>query len=284
MAKRFAGGRVDAGITSADVLKQSSPSATQHGGEGVQRDWVVVEEPLQIRVAGDVLGVTLRTPGHDHELAAGFLLAEGLITSRDELGAIRHCGPQTSQQNSIDVLPGPGCVIEWPAQAQLPRRLASSACGLCGRQQIDDLIARLGRVDAPLRVEAATVQRATQGLRDGQLNFSKTGGCHAAGAATASGDYHVIREDVGRHNAVDKVVGRLLLDGKLPAHELMLLVSGRVGFEIVQKAVSAQFPIVVGVSAPTSLAIATAERARLTLVGFSRDDSFNVYSGSERIL
>jgi len=246
-------------------------------------DDVVVEEPLEIRVAGDTLAITMRTPGHDQELAAGFLLAEGVIKGRDQLGSIAHCGRPGDEGwgNVIDVLPAPGTVID----VERSRRgtLTSAACGVCGRKSVDDLLARSTPIDDALKVERRVLANLPEMLRVEQKNFMRTGGLHAAALADSAGRLLLVREDVGRHNAVDKLFGRLLLDRALPASGRILLVSGRTSFEIVQKAVVARVPILVAVSAPSSLAIRTARAAGLTLIGFARQGSFNVYAGSERI-
>lgn len=264
-------------------------SAVRHradGGSEPVEESIVVEEPLEIRISGDTFAITMRTPGHDRELAAGLLLAEGLIASAAELGGIAHCGRPGDEGygNTLDVTAAPGTVLDGE-RVELARRgtLTNASCGVCGRRSIDDLMARVGPIDDATRFERAVLAELTARLRAEQPVFAETGGLHAAGVADARGNWLVVREDVGRHNAVDKVVGRLLLDGALPARGQLLVVSGRTSFEIVQKAVVAGFPAVVAVSAPTSMAVATAERAGLTLLGFSRQGAFNVYSGAERI-
>lgn len=256
------------------------------GGSEPVEESIVVEEPLEIRISGDTFAITMRTPGHDRELAAGLLLAEGLIASAADLGGVAHCGRPGDEGygNTLEVTAAPGTVLDGERVA-LARRgtLMSASCGVCGRRSIDDLMARVGPIDDATRFERAVLAELTARLRAEQPVFARTGGLHAAGVADARGNWLVVREDVGRHNAVDKVVGRLLLDGALPARGQLLVVSGRTSFEIVQKAVVAGFPAVVAVSAPTSMAVATAERAGLTLLGFSRQGAFNVYSGAERI-
>ena len=269
--------RLDSGLTRARITTH------RHAGQQVEThdDWVIVEEPLQIRVSGDPIAITMRTPGHDHELVAGYLVAEGWIRGPHDLGSVRHCdaGPDPTN-NVIDVLPAPGSAFDGESVA--PRRqLSTSACGLCGRDQIDDLLTRV----VPLHERSTFAERqlseATARLRGFQHNYSKTGGGHAAAVIDQQGAFLCVREDIGRHNAVDKVVGRLLLDDALPLTGRALLVSGRVSFEIVQKAAMAGLELVLGISAPSSLAIATAERLRITLVGFSRPEAYNVYSGGE---
>ena len=254
-----------------------------------RRDWVVVEEPLEIRVSGDPFAVTMRTPGHDHELGAGLLLSEGLIRSASDLGAIRHCrDKQDDPNNVIDIAPAPGALFDLDSAERGAPYLRSSSCGLCGRVQIDELFARVKPISADFTLERSLIHDKTNELRQAQPNFSATGGVHAAGVIDDAGDWLVVREDVGRHNAVDKVFGRLLLDGILPSGNggrwpRALVVSGRVSFEIVQKALTAGVAVVIGVSAPSSLAVETARRAKMTLVAFSRNDSFNVYSGHHRL-
>jgi FdhD protein len=258
----------------------------RYGGDVCEavEDQVAREEPLEIRIAGEPMAVTMRTPGQDQELVLGFLLAEGIIRSAAEVGGIAHCGKPGESGNVIDVTAAPGTVIDWEPEGPARRSLlVSSACGVCGRRSIDDLLARTGRIEDDSRFPAAWVRGLTRELSARQQNFASSGGVHAAGLWTAAREPYALREDVGRHNAVDKVVGRLALDGKLPARGMALVVSGRASFEIVQKATVARIPLLVSVSAPSSLAIAAAERSGMTLVGFARGERFNVYSCAERI-
>jgi FdhD protein len=248
-------------------------------------DCVAIEEPLEIRIAGETLAITMRTPGHDAELVMGLLLSEGIVRDAREVGGIAHCGRPGESGNVIDVTAAPGAVIDWEPEGPARRTsLTTSACGVCGRRSIDDLLARAGPIDDDARFESAWIERLTAELAPRQQNFAATGGVHAAGLWDASGQPYLVREDVGRHNAVDKVVGRCALDGRLPARGMALVVSGRASFELVQKAAVAQIPLLVSVSAPSSLAIAAAERSQLTLVGFARGRRFNVYAGAERII
>ncbi|HEY6561452.1 MAG TPA: formate dehydrogenase accessory sulfurtransferase FdhD [Polyangiaceae bacterium] len=275
------GTRLPAGVLPLDIETRRA------GVSEERRDCVAVEEPLQICVAGEPLATTMRTPGNDHELVAGFLFSEGLIQSARDLGTLAPCGRpgEDGYGNVIDVTPGPGTAFDFDGAERARRSsLTTAACGVCGRRSIDDLLSRCGRLADSLRFEAERLLGLTARLRQKQLVFSHTGGLHAAALVSVAGEYRIVREDIGRHNAVDKVVGRLLLDGCLPASESVLVVSGRTSFEIVQKAVMARIPMVVSVSAPSSLAVATAARANLTLVGFARDASFNVYTGRARIL
>jgi FdhD protein len=247
-----------------------------------ERDEVAVEEPLEIRVAGDPLAITMRTPGNDRELVLGFLWAEGVIASLADVGAIAHCGRtgDPGRENTIDVTPAPGARLSLPDGVGARRgTLTTSACGVCGRRSIDDLLARCVPVSGHAPLTYAAALRATKALHGSQPLFAKTGGCHGAALADRDGALLATFEDVGRHNAVDKLVGARLLAGGLPAREHALVVSGRTSFEIVQKAVAAGIPHVVGISAPSSLAIDTARRAGVTLVGFVRGEGLVVYAG-----
>jgi FdhD protein len=249
-------------------------------------DEVAVEEPLEIRVAGDALAVTMRSPGADRELALGFLHAEGVIRSIEDVGTVAHCGHpgEPGFGNVIDVLPGPGVVLA-PERIVGTRRgtLTSSACGVCGRLSIDDLTARCAPVRDACRIGAADLSSLGRALRQHQPLFARTGGVHAAALHDLTGGPPIVHEDVGRHNAVDKVVGALLLARGLPATGKLLLVSGRASFEIVQKAAVAGIAVVASVSAPSTLAIDLAARMNVTLVAFLRDGAMNVYTARERI-
>jgi FdhD protein len=253
---------------------------------GEQTDEVAAEEPLEVRLAGETFATTMRTPGHDHELVAGLLFGEGLIGSRAELGSIVHCGRpgEEGHGNVIDVAPGPGFAFDLERVAGAARRsVTSAACGVCGRRTIDDLLDRIGVIESPRAIAAAAIRGLPERLRAAQPTFDRTGGLHAAGIADADGELAIVREDIGRHNAVDKAIGRLLLDGRLPAGPELLVVSGRVSFEIVQKALAARIGVLVAVSAPSSLAVRTAERANMTLIGFARAGGFVVYAGFDRL-
>lgn len=281
MNAKLTGNHARAQMITVPVLR-----STGAGPLAAHPDELSVEEPLEIRIAGETYATTMRTPGHDHELVAGFLLAEGLIRSRHDLGGIAHCGRLGSEGagNTIDVLPAPGSVLDPEALGHTRRgTLTSSACGVCGRKLIDDLLLRLERPAPSAPFERAFIADLSEALRDHQPGFARTGGLHAAGLARPDKGFRVVREDVGRHNAVDKVIGRALLDDELPARGSLLVVSGRTSFEIVQKALAAGLSGVVGVSAPSSLAVSTAAHFGLLLCGFARNDRFNVYAGSERL-
>ncbi|HMI87665.1 MAG TPA: formate dehydrogenase accessory sulfurtransferase FdhD [Polyangiaceae bacterium] len=250
-------------------------------------DDIAVEEPLEIRVAGDPLAITMRTPGDDRELTLGFLYAEGVIASVDDVGSAAHCGRVGEEGfgNVIDVLPAPGTALA-PERVQGARRgtVVSAACGVCGRLSIDDLAARCRPIEDAATIDATTLAGLIAALRGEQRVFARTGGVHAAGLFDLSAQLIVLREDIGRHNAVDKVVGHLVLARALPARGRVLAVSGRASFEIVQKAVMAGIPILASVSAASSLAIDLAARMNVTLAAFVRDGAMNVYSGRERIV
>jgi FdhD protein len=263
-------------------------------------DQAVTEEPLEVRLGGRSFAVIMRTPGADRELTAGFLLAERVIRSSDDLGTIEHCretpaaaevrlkpdatGAKAPPENVINVTLV-GNALETVEQFLAERRqvTTTSSCGLCGRQTIESL-----KVDAPPPVIDRAVRRSViealpARLRSAQTTFEATGGLHAAGLFALDGTLEGVAEDVGRHNAVDKVVGRMLMMDALPLSNRVLFVSGRASFEIVQKALLGGIPVVASVSAPSSLAIDLARDAGLTLVGFLRGDSFNIYSHPERI-
>jgi FdhD protein len=236
------------------------------------RDEVAIEEPLEIRVDGEALAVTMRTPGHDDELALGFLVGEGLL-ARDEP---RAAGPTADLAGNIVEVAGP--LLREPAQR---RFYATSSCGVCGKGALEEIAVVAEPLPDGPAVERALLAQLPDRLR--QPGFQKTGGLHATGLFTADGELVCVREDVGRHNAMDKVVGRALLDGALPLHDRVLCVSGRLSFELVQKAVVAGAPILVGVGAPTSLAIQAAEDRGLTLAGFARGGRANVYAHPQRV-
>ena len=257
------------------------------GAQTSTEEHVVTEEPLAIRIDGDTLSVTMRTPGHDRELALGFLFSEGVIRSADDLSSIAHCGKDAARENTLDVVLAPGVRPPIDARGELARRgtLVSSACGVCGRRTIDDWLALFPSLPVPTQLELSldALGAAMSALRARQPCFDATGGCHAA-TLLRDGKPIATFEDVGRHNAVDKVVGSQLRGRvALPLSGHALLVSGRASFEIVQKAVAAGIGIVASVSAPSSLAIELADEARVTLVGFVRDGRATVYTHGLRV-
>jgi FdhD protein len=250
-------------------------------------DSLAAEEPLEIRVAGRPLTVTMRTPGNDFDLARGFLVSEGVVAADSDIDAIRYCAGATADggntYNVLDVLLADGVALP---DVSLERNFyTTSSCGLCGKASLEAVrTISKWRVDRdPLRLNAATIATLPEKLRAAQRVFDRTGGLHAAALFDASGDLWCVREDVGRHNAVDKVVGWALDQGRLPLSGTTLMVSGRASFELVQKAVMAGIPALAAVSAPSSLAVDLAREMGLTLIGFLRGSSMNVYSAAERI-
>ncbi|MFZ4518459.1 MAG: formate dehydrogenase accessory sulfurtransferase FdhD [Microthrixaceae bacterium] len=248
---------------------------------------LLVEEPLEIRLGDTLVATTMRTPGHDYELAAGWCHAEGVL--RGPSGApvgvagIRYCATGSAVDTGFNVVTvQPDGPVAEPA-ARLGT--TTSSCGICGADAIDTLTERLAplRVPAGFRVAADVLDALGARVAEHQELFAATGGSHAAAACTRDGEVLVVREDIGRHNAVDKVVGRLLLDGALPAEGLVLWVSGRASFEMVQKAWAAGFTALVSVSAVSSLAVSTARRAGLVLCGFARGDRVTVYAGEDHV-
>jgi FdhD protein len=246
---------------------------------------LVVEEPLEIRVNGTPLAVTMRTPGSDVELAQGFLLTEGIIADRDDVVSARYCrgdGPDgTNTYNVLDVSLAPGV-----ATPDVTRNFyTTSSCGVCGKASLDvvQLISRYGPGDDPSSITPEALSAMPVRLRDEQTVFASTGGLHGAALFAVDGTLLAVREDVGRHNAVDKVIGWALREGLLPLRHHLLLVSGRASFELTQKAALAGLPLLAAVSAPSSLAVDLAEDLGLTLVGFLRDTTANIYTRPDRI-
>lgn len=235
------------------------------------RDEVAVEEPLEIRVDGQPLAVTMRTPGHDDELALGFLYGEGLIDGPREAGL-------------TDDLAANIVEVAGPLLREVGGRrfYTTSSCGVCGKGALEEVAVHAPRLAGGPTVDRALLAALPDRLR--QPTFERTGGLHATGLFSADGELLIVREDVGRHNAMDKVIGRALLDGRLPLRDAILCVSGRLAFELVQKAVVAGAPILVGVGAPTSLAVELAVDRDLTLAGFARGDRVNIYAGAQRVL
>ncbi|UAK32674.1 formate dehydrogenase accessory sulfurtransferase FdhD [Nocardia asteroides] len=252
-------------------------------GEIRRPDTLAVEEPLEIRIGGQSLTVTMRTPGNDVDLVHGFLLSEGMIGSAEDIVAARYCaGTDDQGRNTYNVL---DVTLRAPVPVTKRNFLTTGACGLCGKSALEEVRTRT-RFPLPSGgpVVDSRVLAAMPGmLRDRQSVFDATGGLHAAGLFTAEGSALAVREDIGRHNAVDKVIGWALRETRVPAHDLVLIVSGRASFELVQKAVMAGIPMLGAVSAPSSLAVDLAAEAGLSLVGFLRGDTMNVYTAPERI-
>jgi FdhD protein len=267
-------------VTSAQPVPTVTPRA----------DFLAAEEPLGIRVNGSALSMTMRTPGEDVELAAGFLVGEAIVRSATDITEIKlcdgaSCGHDHSHDdlgNIADVRLAPGVAVDASARRNF---MTTSACGICGKTSIEDIcvLPQAALSDDDTRFSPAVLAALPDRLREAQRVFARTGGLHAAGLFTPDGELVVVREDVGRHNAVDKIVGWALLSGRLPLAGHALLVSGRASFELVQKAVLAGIPLLAAVSAPSSLAAELAEEAGLTLVGFLRGQSMNVYCGGHRL-
>ncbi|SEG74505.1 FdhD protein [Actinacidiphila yanglinensis] len=258
---------------------------------GHRADTLVAEEPLEIRLGGRPLAITMRTPGDDFDLATGFLVSEGVLGAAGEVASVVYCAGATAEgsntYNVVDVVLAPGVPLP---DITLERNVyTTSSCGLCGKASLDAVrtTARWpvgGTPDAPpVRLDTAVLGALPDRLRAAQAVFERTGGLHAAALFTARGELLDIREDVGRHNAVDKLVGRALRDGRLPLGDQVLMVSGRASFELAQKAVMAGIPVLAAVSAPSSLAVDLARETGLTLIGFLRGDSMNVYAGEQRV-
>lgn len=257
------------------------------GTRAARTDTLVAEEPLEIRLNGDPLSVTMRTPGDDFELAAGFLVGEGVIAAAEDIVTIRYCAGATDEgintYNIVDVRLADG--VRLPELSLDRNFYTSSSCGLCGKASLEAVrtVARWPVRDEGLRLDPADVAVLPDRLREAQRVFERTGGLHAAGLFSADGELLSVREDVGRHNAVDKLVGWALQRDLLPLSGTTLLVSGRASFELVQKAVMAGIPAMAAVSAPSSLAVELAEESGLTLIGFLRGHSMNVYTGAHRL-
>jgi len=248
------------------------------------QDYLVAEEPLELRLDQVPLTVTMRTPGQDLELAAGFLLTEGLIERADQIAALQQNPPgATGPQDNVVQVRLKDTEVD---RTQLQRNFfAASSCGICGKASIEAIRRRgLKRPNQDLRISPEVLCTLPEKLRSAQAIFGRTGGLHAAAIFAGNGELLAIREDVGRHNAVDKVIGWALLDGKVPLTNSVLLVSGRGGFEIIQKGLAAGFPLIASVSAPSGLAVQLAREMGLTLVGFLRDRRFVLYAGESRCM
>lgn len=251
------------------------------GGAKEVADVTAREEPLEIRVEGRSVAVVMRTPGHDEELAAGFLVSEGVVQRPRDILEVSQC-PSTGNKhgNIVDVLLG-GAVVNWDS---LTRHVFSaSSCGLCGKTSIESVFQQFPAVKGDWQVSPALIASLPDKLRAAQETFSKTGGLHASGLFDLEGNLLVLREDVGRHNALDKILGHALMNGQLPLDRHILLVSGRVSFEIIQKALAGGIALVAAISAPSSLAVDFAQEAGQTLVGFLRGETMNVYTHPQRV-
>ena len=270
-------------------LEKQAPTSlwvvTRVSAEGVERspDVLAREEPLEIRVNGQSIAVTMRTPGNDEELAAGFLWTERLIAEPSALLSVGHCPGKTEEERDNIVLAyvnGTGNLLEEGWQRNFS---ATSSCGICGKASIDAVRLAAEPIQSEISVAPGVLHRLPAVLRAAQDTFDRTGALHAAGLFDAAGELILLREDVGRHNAVDKMIGAALFQELLPLEDSIVLVSGRAGFEIVQKCLLASVPVVAAVGAPSSLAVELAADSGMTLVGFLRESSMNVYTGAERI-
>ncbi|MER5912566.1 formate dehydrogenase accessory sulfurtransferase FdhD [Streptomyces sp. NPDC001982] len=257
------------------------------GAASHRPDTLAAEEPMEIRVGGRPLTITMRTPGDDFDLAAGFLVSEGVVHAAEHVAGIRYClgamADGSNTYNVVDVALAPG--VAAPDTSLERNFYTTSSCGLCGKASLDAVrtAAAWSVAEDPLHLTPERLATLPDRLRAAQKVFDSTGGLHAAGLFSADGELLCLREDVGRHNAVDKVVGHALRSGLLPLRETVLMVSGRASFELVQKAVTAGIPVLAAVSAPSSLAVDLAVESGLTLVGFLRGASMNVYAGAERL-
>jgi FdhD protein len=241
-------------------------------------DELTIEEPLEIRVGRKTIATTMRTPGHDEELAAGFLLSEAIVRHRDQIASL-----SAGTDNRVVVTVTDGVRLKLSSTKRFGT--ISSSCGLCGKTSIDAIRQNFPAIEsANARIDIEKLLSLPERLRKAQSDFARTGGIHAAGIFESNGELKFVREDIGRHNAVDKAIGRAFLDGLLPLNRHLLLVSGRASFEIVQKALAAGIPIVAAVSAPSTLAVDFARESNQTLIGFLRPPSFNVYSHIERVI
>jgi FdhD protein len=248
---------------------------------------LATEEPMEIRAGGPgqepvSVAVTMRTPGHDFELAVGFLAGEGVVASRQEVSSVRYCELPPDEPQHYNVV---SVALTRPIDEEALRRhfYATSSCGICGKASLEQVEVRCGPLPPGPRLAASVILGLPDALREAQRIFEQTGGLHASGVFDRQGEVVAVREDVGRHNALDKLVGRALLAGELPLSDRVLMLSGRVSFELVQKAAVAGLPVVCAVSAPSSLAVETAEALGIAVVGFVRGAGFNIYSHAERI-
>jgi FdhD protein len=264
------------------IVDESTVDVCKWDGQSLRiaPDELAIEEPLEIRLRGKSVSVTMRTPGHDAELAAGFLLTEGIIHGGGDILGCEHCA-RNEKENVLNVLLAPEVHVDFN---RLTRHVfASSSCGVCGKATIEAIRSALPPVDSDMTLTPALIAGLPDVMRAAQPAFDRTGGLHAAALFDEQGRLVVLREDVGRHNAVDKVIGHCLLHGPFPLNRHILLVSGRSSFEILQKALAARIPAVAAVSAPSSLAVDLARQSGQTLIGFLRGQRMNVYSGSHRI-
>jgi FdhD protein len=266
------------GIGAGQIIRRKSDGALEY-----HRDDLTIEEPLEIRIARKTIATTMRTPGHDEELGAGFLVSEGIVKARDKIDKFSRPAEGRNRENIIVVHLAEGAKVKLGSTKRFGT--ISSSCGICGKESIDAIRQNFPPIVSAkdVRIDIATLLSLPPLLRELQGEFARTGGIHAAGIFDLNGKPKIVREDIGRHNAVDKVIGRAFLDRQLPLDRHLLLVSGRASFEIMQKALSAGIPIVASVSAPSTLAMEFARESNQTLIGFLRPPAFNIYAHIERV-
>ena len=263
----------ESGVDSQKIIRRKHDGQLEY-----LPDDLTVEEPMEICVGRKVLATTMRTPGHDEELAAGFLISEAVVRDRSAIAKI-------SRDGDNRVIVGLAGDVKLKLNSAQHFGTISSSCGLCGKTSIDEIRQNFPAIESGnVRIDIETLLSLPGQLRNAQSDFARTGGIHAAGIFHLSGELKIVREDIGRHNAVDKAIGRAFIDGWLPLNRHALLVSGRASFEIVQKALAAGISIVAAVSAPSTLAVDFARESNQTLIGFLRPPSFNVYSHIERVI
>jgi FdhD protein len=263
----------ESGIDSQKIIRRKRDGELEY-----QPDDVTIEEPLEIRIGRKALATTMRTPGHDEELAAGFLVSEAIIRKRQEIAEI-----SAARRNVVMVNLAAGVKLKLNSARRFGT--ISSSCGICGKESVEAIRQNFPAIQSSnIRIDIDTLLSLPAVLRKYQGDFARTGGIHAAGVFDSAGDLKIVREDIGRHNAVDKAIGRAFFDGFLPLDRHLLLVSGRASFEIMQKALAAGIPIVAAVSAPSTLAVSFARESNQTLIGFLRPPSFNIYSHIERVI
>jgi FdhD protein len=263
----------ESGIDSQKIIRRKRDGELEY-----QPDDLTIEEPLEIRIGRKALATTMRTPGHDEELAVGFLVSEAIVRDRKEIAGI-----SAADENTVVVDLADGVNLKLNSAQRFGT--ISSSCGICGKDSIDAIRQNFPPIkSSAIRIEIEALLALPEELRNAQSDFARTGGIHAAGIFDVHGQRQALREDIGRHNAVDKAIGRAFLDGRLPLDRHILLVSGRASFEIMQKALAAGIPIVAAVSAPSTLAVSFARESNQTLIGFLRPPSFNIYSHIERVI
>jgi FdhD protein len=267
------------GIASGQIIRRQRDGTLQY-----RRDDLTIEEPLEIRIGRKTVATTMRTPGHDEELAAGFLVSEGIIQTPEQIANFSRPAGARNRDNIVITTLTEGTKVKLNSARRFGT--ISSSCGICGKESIAAIRQNFPVIESAkdIRIAVETLLSLPSLLREGQSDFARTGGIHAAGIFGLNGRARVVREDIGRHNAVDKVIGRAFFDRALPLARCILLVSGRASFEIMQKALSAGVPIVASVSAPSTLAMEFARECNQTLIGFLRSPSFNIYAHTERII